>query len=59
MKISIEINDELMSKAMSLNPGLTKNAIVDKALRSYVTKEGQKKLLNLYGKIKLDDQAFL
>jgi len=59
MNISIEINDELMSKAMSLNPGLTKNAIVDKALRLYVTKEGQKKLLNLYGKIKLDDQAFL
>jgi len=58
MKMSIDIDDKLMSKAMLLSPGLTKSEIIEKALRLYVTIESQKRLMNLHGKIKWDDEAF-
>jgi len=58
MRITIEIDDDLMAKAQLLNNGETKKAIVEKALRLYIAIETQKKLKDLYGKVKIDDIAF-
>ena len=58
MRITIEIDDDLMAKAQLLNNGETKKATVEKALRLYIAIETQKKLRDLYGKIEVDDIAF-
>ena len=58
MRTNIEINDELMAKAQKLSNIKTKKAVVEEALRLYITIENQKKLIDLKGKIKLDDVAF-
>jgi Arc/MetJ family transcription regulator len=58
MKITIEIDDDLMAKAQQLNQGSTKKAIIEKALKLFVAIETQKRLGDLYGKIEMDDIAF-
>jgi Arc/MetJ family transcription regulator len=58
MRTNIEINDELMAKAQKLGNIKTKKAIVEEALRLYITIENQRRLATLKGKIKLDDIAF-
>ncbi|MES2378612.1 MAG: type II toxin-antitoxin system VapB family antitoxin [Bacteroidota bacterium] len=58
MRTNIEINDELMAKAQKLGNIKTKKAIVEEALRLYITIENQRGLATLRGKIKLDDIAF-
>jgi len=58
MRTNIEINDDLMAKAQKLSNIKTKKAIVEEALRLYITIENQKKMIDLKGKIKLDDIAF-
>jgi|GEM_PF-1197810 len=57
MRTTIEIDDELMSRAQKLTNIRTKKIVVDNALRLYVTMENQKKLLDLWGKIKIDEKA--
>ena len=47
-----------MAKAQKLSNIKTKKAIVEEALRLYITIENQRKLSTLKGKIKLDDKAF-
>jgi Arc/MetJ family transcription regulator len=59
MRTTIEIDDELMSKAQKLTNIRTKKIVVDNALRLYVTMENQKKLLDLWGKIRIDGKACL
>jgi Arc/MetJ family transcription regulator len=58
MRTNIEINDTLMEKAKQLSNLTTKKAIVEKALKTYVAIESQKKLLDYWGKIELDEKAF-
>jgi Arc/MetJ family transcription regulator len=58
MRTNIEIDDALMEKARKLSNIKTKKAIVEEALRLYITIENQKNLIHLKGKIKLDDIAF-
>ena len=58
MRTNIEINDDLMAKAQKLSNIKTKKAIVEEALRLYITIENQRKLATLRGKIALDDKAF-
>jgi Arc/MetJ family transcription regulator len=58
MRTNIEINDELMAKAQKLGNIKTKKAIVEEALRLYITIENQRGLATLRGKIQLDDIAF-
>jgi len=57
MRTTIEIDDELMSRAQKLTNIRTKKIVVDNALRLYVTMENQKKLLDLWRKIKIDEKA--
>ena len=58
MRTNIEIDDDLMEKAIELGHIKTKKGIVEEALRLYITIQNQKKLIDLKGKIKLDDVAF-
>jgi Arc/MetJ family transcription regulator len=58
MRTNIEIDDQLMAKAQKLTNIKTKKILVDNALRLYVTIENQKKLLELWGKIEVDDKAY-
>ena len=58
MRTNIEINDDLMAKAQKLSNIKTKKAIVEEALRLYITIEDQKKLSEFWGKIEIDDKAY-
>jgi len=58
MRTNIEIDDDLMAKAIKSGNIKTKKAIVEEALRLYIAIENQRKLVDLKGKIKLDDVAF-
>jgi Arc/MetJ family transcription regulator len=58
MRTNIEIDDQLMAKAQKLTNIKTKKILIDNALRLYVTLENQKKLLELWGKIEVDDKAY-
>ncbi len=58
MRTNIDIDDSLMAKAQKLSNIKTKKAIVEEALRLYITIENQRKLAALRGKIALDDKAF-
>jgi Arc/MetJ family transcription regulator len=51
MRTNIEIDDELMAKAMAATGTTTKKAAVEAALRMVVQIEGQKSILKLRGKI--------
>lgn len=58
MRTNIDINDELMQKAQKLSRLKTKKAVVEAALKLYVTIENQQKLAVLWGKVEIDDKAF-
>jgi len=58
MRTNIDIDETLMSKAQKLSNAKTKKAIVEEALRLYVTIENQKKLMDLWGKVAIDDKAY-
>lgn len=58
MRTNIDINDELMQKAQKLSSLKTKKAIIEEALKLYVTLENQQKLADLWGKVEIDDKAF-
>ena len=58
MRTNIDIDDTLMAKAQKLSNIKTKKAIVEKALELFVTIENQKKLLELWGKVEIDDKAY-
>jgi len=58
MRTNIEIDDALMAKAQKLSDIKTKKVIVERALQLYVTIENQKKLKDLWGKVKIDDKAY-
>lgn len=58
MRTNIEIDDDLMAKAIKSSNVKTKKAVVEEALRLYVTIENQKKLSELWGKVEIDDKAY-
>ena len=58
MRTNIEISDDLMTKAQKLSNIKTKKAVVEEALRLYITIENQRKLATLWGKIEIDDKAY-
>lgn len=58
MRTNIEIDDILMAKAQKLTNIKTKKILVDNALRLYVTVESQKKLIELWGNVEVDDKAY-
>jgi len=58
MKIEIEISDELIAKAHELSGNKTTDAMIEEALRLYITIGNQRELSDLWGKIEMDDKAF-
>lgn len=52
MRTNIEIDDDLMSKAISLSSGKTKKATVEEALRLLVRIKEQLTIRQLRGKLK-------
>ena len=59
MKLNIEIDDELMAKAKLVSDGLSEKTIIERALKLFVTVENQKAIEILYGKVEIDDSAYL
>ncbi len=59
MRTNIEINDELIAKAQKLSNIKTKKGVVEEALQLYITIENQKRLRELWGKVEIDDKAYL
>lgn len=58
MRTNIEIDDALMEKALKAGKAKTKKQVVEEALELYVRMQNQEKLLNLWGKIEVDDEAY-
>jgi Arc/MetJ family transcription regulator len=51
MRTNIEIDDELMKRAMQVTGLRTKKATVEEALRRLVQRKRQSDLLDLFGKV--------
>jgi len=51
VRTNIEIDDELIDKAMALTGHRTKRAVVDEALKLLVRLRQQEKLKDLFGKV--------
>jgi Arc/MetJ family transcription regulator len=58
MRTNIDIDEGLMEKAQQLTKIKTKKAVVQKALELLVQLENQSKILDLWGKVEMDDKAF-
>jgi len=58
MRTNIEIDDKLIAKAQRLSNIKTKKGVVEKALELFVTIENQKKLMDLWGNVEVDDKAY-
>lgn len=58
MRTNIEIDDKLIAKAQRLSNIKTKKGVVEKALELFVTIENQKKLMDLWGNVEIDDKAY-
>ncbi len=57
MRTNIEIDDTLMRKAMRASGERTKRATVEAALRTLIRLHDQRRLLDSFGKIPLDESA--
>jgi len=58
MKINIVLDDELIAKAQRLTGIKNTQILVDNSLRFFVSLENQKKLIELWGKVKVDDKLY-
>lgn len=54
MRTNIDINDELLQKAVVFSRLKTKKAIVELALQEYVNRQARLDLLSLFGKVQWD-----
>jgi Arc/MetJ family transcription regulator len=59
MRTNIDIDDELLAKAKKSSNLKTKKALIEKALQLMVSIDNQKNLINLWGKVEIDDKAYL
>ena len=51
MKIAIEIDDDLLEQAIALSENTAANLLIEAALREYVQRREQLKMLDLFGTI--------
>ena len=56
MESSLLIDPELLEKAQRASGGITKKATVEKALREYIARREQKRILDLFGKLEWDEE---
>ena len=55
MATNLAIDEELLDRALELGGEKTKKATVNKALREFVARREQRKLLDLFGTLDWDD----
>jgi Arc/MetJ family transcription regulator len=55
MATNLEIDENLIKEALELGGHPTKDAVVEEALREYVQRRKQLKILELFGTIEYDD----
>ncbi|MBW4689590.1 MAG: type II toxin-antitoxin system VapB family antitoxin [Komarekiella atlantica HA4396-MV6] len=55
MAINLEIDENLIQEALELGGDRTKRAVVEEALREYVQRRKQLKIIELFGTIEYDD----
>lgn len=58
MRTNIDIDDKLMNRALKVSNLKTKKQAVEKGLELLIRMENQKKILDLWGKIAIDDEAY-
>ena len=58
MRTNIDIDNELMEKALKAGNYKTKKQVVNKALELYIKMKNQEKLLDLWSKVEVDDEAY-
>ena len=51
MRTNIEIDDQLMQKAMKLSNASTKKETIERALKALIQREQQRKILKLKGSV--------
>ena len=56
MATNLAINPELLNKALEVGGEKTKKATVNRALREFITRREQERLLELFGKLDWDDE---
>lgn len=59
MRTNIDLNDDLLNKVKKITNSKTKKAAIENALQLVVTLENQKKLIDLWGQVEVDDKAYL
>ncbi|HCN83384.1 MAG TPA: DUF2191 domain-containing protein [Sphingobacteriaceae bacterium] len=57
MRTNIDIDDRLLLKAKKLGNIKTKKAVVEKALQLFIQVENQKKLIDLWGSVEIDEKS--
>jgi Arc/MetJ family transcription regulator len=57
MRTNIEIDDKLMKKVMKITGVTTKKAAVEQAMQRMVQLDGQKRILDLVGKVEFRDDV--
>ncbi|AFY31961.1 type II toxin-antitoxin system VapB family antitoxin [Calothrix sp. PCC 7507] len=55
MVINLEIDENLVQEALELGGNHTQRAVVEEALKEYVQRRKQLKILELFGTIEYDD----
>jgi Arc/MetJ family transcription regulator len=55
MATNIELNEDLLTKAMKLGGMRTKKDAVNEALTEYVQRREQLKIIELFGKVEFDE----
>ncbi|TFF37455.1 type II toxin-antitoxin system VapB family antitoxin [Mucilaginibacter psychrotolerans] len=58
MRTNIDIDDNLMATAQKISKIKTKKLMVEKALQVYIGLENQKKILDFWGKVEIDEEAY-
>lgn len=56
MRTNIELNDSLVAEAMQLSGAKTKREVVELALKELIRRNKKKDLLDLVGKVVLDEE---
>ena len=56
MATNLAIDPELLNKALEVGGEKTKKATVNRALREFIARREQERLLELFGKLDWDDQ---
>ncbi|MCT7972891.1 type II toxin-antitoxin system VapB family antitoxin [Laspinema olomoucense] len=57
MKIPIEIDEQLIAEALALSNFSTENQLIEDALREYIQRRQQQKILELFGTIDYEDNC--